>query len=458
MNFNNKEDNYHDINTLIEKTVLKARRRKRTINLIVSLSLVFAFIGTFVIVINTNDDFYTYALDQPFLRPIVEKLRFNNIYEDSEKIVIERKDYKLNVLNAGQYEDFSVIKRELDLLIDDTNFFHNVISDGKNLYMVEMMSGDVSAYAIGIWKYDISQNELTKILDLPYKEGEYVFNLDSYSVIDDIVYLSRRVSDEDDNLWTEIMKMEDGELVTIDNSLTNLFHFYINTVNFFKVNNQIIYTTLEKNDDKYCYVVNSGVEKYNLTCYEDELNAAYIPVLRHEMSNQRFDLYSSIMTNSPDWRTHGKEAGKEESIVVYDKLGKVIFENDEAVDYKLEGEHLLLQYIEEDNIYNYEIVNLNTLDSQEYKDETEFYYGLQDIGIESYAFEVENDITTDRVVTTNNPVFVTYKTLGYPAPTNPERFLSIVSDENSVIISTTAEDGIMHITLIKYNNLLDYSK
>lgn len=446
MNKNDKNQ-IRNIDQMIEDTVRKAHKNKIKKNLIMSFSIVFLLFSAFTLTLNFNDKFYTYAMDQPVLKPLVVNLRFKDIYTEPDKNTIENQKFKLNILNPGEYVGFKVIQKSMDSKIDEMSFYANIQSSGSDLYLVQMNEGYVGAYAEGIWKYNVETSNLDKVIDF---ENLNIQNMESFGVVKDELYLTNRIVNGDEETL-KIMKYTDGKLSEINQSIHHFYHFFSNKINFFEVNNQLTYTTLERKDDRYCYVLNQGDSKKELECYTNKLNAAYIPVLDHQASNEYYDLYHSTMTNNENWRTEGKESGPILTNIVYDKNGNNVYENSYASEIKLVGKNLLIKYDEEGKEPHFEIYNLESKIEKKYGNISEFFYGLQDHGIRSYVFEVDDYAKNLTSVYSNHSVFTVFESVGKFNSQLPGKYLTLPDKGNSFIVSTDSENTQLYITMISYD-------
>ncbi|MEG0328500.1 MAG: hypothetical protein RR565_07500 [Erysipelothrix sp.] len=443
----NEKNQIRNIDKMIENTVKKAHRNKIKKNLIMTFSVVFVLFSALTLTLNFSDQFYTYAMDQPILKPLAVSLRFTDVYTDPEKKIIENDKYKLNIMNPGEYEGFKVIQKSMDSKIDGMSFFSNIQSSGNKLYLVQMNYGYVGAYAEAIWEYDLETNNLKKIIELTDLN---IQNMESFGIVGNDMYLTDRVLNGDQEIL-KIMKFSDGKLSDIDTSLYHNFHFEGNQINFFKVNNKLTYTTLIKNNDGYCYVLNQGNTKQELDCYTNKLNAAYIPVLNHLASNEYYDLYQSVMTNNENWQTEGKDSGAIISNIVYDKKGNNVYENGSASEIKLIGKNILVKFEEEGKEPHFEIFNLDTKVEKKYDNVSEFFYGLQDHDMRSFVFEVDDSSEISTPVFSNHSVFTIYNSVGKFDTKLPGKYLTLVGEDNSFIVSTDSEGNKMYLTMISYD-------
>ena len=110
--------------------------------------------------INYNDDFYTYALENDYLKALAETLRFKDIYTDAPKETLGNDDFDISVSKPIHKEIIDVeklrnlandVRKLKNQMIDSLEsiifpgFFSKVI---RNLKKIKVVCGNL----YGIWK------------------------------------------------------------------------------------------------------------------------------------------------------------------------------------------------------------------------------------------------------------------------------------------------------------------
>ena len=354
----------------------------------------FVLLGTFALlvsVINFSDRFYTYALENDVLNPIVKTLRFIDIFEESESIEFDKESFSLKLLKTG--DDYEVVEDEMNLDLEEGSYLIYQHSDGKNLYFTqfEKTEGlyDLKSF---IWSYNLGTKEMTKILDLNNFDADGL--LSNYRVIEDKVHLVTENYNDDGNVSNRILIIKDGHVVEEKTSLKMRANYNQNYINFM---DDGTYLTLNQVDDKYCYEISGQTFK----CFEGELSPNNIPILNLEaMTDEYYIMKESIVTLSDINEGIGPNDIKSRSLV-FDRQGNEMYTLENSRVTIVVDNVLILQHADE----SYTLLNLTTGSQEEFVSMSDLYYGLQDLEIETIAFELKDNVSSYSYISSKNPYF-----------------------------------------------------
>lgn len=397
-----------DLDRMIKNRVYKERLKKRVLR--TSLSIVSIFV-VFVMAINLSDQFYAYAIENQLLNPIVKPLRFLDIYEEAPSEIIEKETFSLRLLETG--DKYNIEESLLDLQFEDGSYLIYSHTEDDLLYFIQYEKTEgLFDVMSSIWSYSVDSEIMSKILDLETYNGDEL--LTNYRVIDGKIYMVSAKQMEDGSYLNQIQIIKDGNLIKEVPSLKMAAMYHQNEVNFMDDGN---YMTLNEINGKYCYLVDDKEFK----CYKGELSPDIIPIINLEAIIGDKYLVTETLIDSYDFDTGFDEGDVTKETILYSSTGEKIASLPGATEILIADKYAIIQH----KNYVYSIVNSETGEITNFSDMSDLFYGLQDIGIETIAFELENTNIYSHL-SSKNPFI----------QEDLKRFLSLTSVKEQVLLFT----------------------
>lgn len=372
-----------DIDDLIDASIKKSRFRKRKIQLTVIFSSFILIFASLTLFLNYNDDFYTYALENDYLKSLAETLRFKDIYTDAPKESLGNDDFDISVSKPIHKEIIDVEKLSFKMPNSEDSWFSYSHSDQENHYFVELKHSEAMYDPIiAIWKFNSNQ-EMIKLLDLEKEElRDFAETLESFSELDGTLYLA---NNEDD--YTRVYRLDNDKRILIDESLRHNFYNTNTYVMFARNSDNLWYSRLNKTEKGYCYTVKNvkNDKELKIDCFKEELDPHLIPIMQLSAINEKYIVFRSHTTSFMNWEKNPRDVELSSEIKVYDRRGKLLDTYNDANALELIGDVLILQK-EIEETYKYELIDLLKGYREEIPDASKLYYNLKDRGIPVFAF------------------------------------------------------------------------